>query len=157
MACRPPVPKVTPPYHKRFVSTVGGILSGSFDGVSAVFWVFFDTILPFVTALVIILGIMLVCFVLCMMVAEKLGYEVGIDEQRKKSQKGEGEGQDERKNEKKEGSSDGDSDGSGTGGKEEDSRKGTEVDEKTKLRVNIDMLEGILKAQKERLDELNKN
>lgn len=135
---------------------MGGILLGSFDGVSAIFWVFFDTILPFVTALVIILGIMFVFFVICMMVAEKLGYDVGVDEQGKKSQKGEGKDENEGKNEKKGGSSDGDGDGSGTGGEEEGSGEGTEVDEKTRLRVNIDMLEEVLKTQKERLEELNK-
>lgn len=86
-----------------------------------------------------------------MTVADRLGYDVGIDKQRKKAQK-KSEGQSEG-----ESMAQGDGDGSGTGGKEEGSGEGTEVDEKKQLSVNIDMLEGILKVQKERLEELDKN
>ncbi|KAJ5416322.1 hypothetical protein N7491_011357 [Penicillium cf. griseofulvum] len=110
MAYQPPVPKVTLPYHKRSVSTVGNILYG-----------LFDTILPFVTALIIFVGIVFVCYVPCMTVADRLGYDVGIDKQRKKAQK-KSEGQSEG-----ESMAQGDGDGSGTGGKEEGSGKGRKL------------------------------
>lgn len=127
------------PYPKRFLTTVGTIL-GAFFGLV------FDYILPVAVAIVLILGFCFVCFTVWFVVAQALGFDVGVDAERKRVQEGEkrdqGEGQGQQ--------------GSDGGAGEKGEQNEVDVDEKTRLRVEIRMLEENLRVRREKLAELDK-